>query len=328
MLSTGKRLRGLAIVSMIALLSLVLFPAAAQAAYPDRPITIIVPFGAGGGTDQVARVLASLMQDELGVPVNVVNRAGGGGAVGHTAGATAAPDGYTITMITAELAMMHWMGLTNINYTDFEPIGIVNMDPASVMVAANSPWQTLEDLMEDIKANPGKYRASGTGTGAIWDVARVGWLNAAGLTDGHLPWIPSTGAAQALQEMIAGGVHVVTNSISEGAAMIHAGTVRPLAVMGDERVVAFPDVPTLKEKGIDWSLGTWRGFAVPAGTPADVVKTLEAAVAKAVASDQYVTFMNDVGFGILWLPSDEARQFLAEQDEIMGTLMKQMGVAK
>lgn len=325
---TRKGFRGLAVISMIALLSLVLFSGAAQAAYPDRPITLIVPFGAGGGTDQVARTLASLMQEELGVPVNVINRDGGGGAIGHVAGATARPDGYTLTMVTAELAMMHWMGLTHVDYTDFAPVGIVNMDPASVLVSADSPWQTLDDLMADIKANPGQYRASGTGTGAIWDVARVGWLSAAGLSADALPWIPSTGAAQALQEMIAGGVHVVTNSISEGATMIHAGTVRPLAVMGDERVVAFPDVPTLKELGIDWSLGTWRGIAVPAGTPAEVVERLEAALAKAVASDRYTSFMNDVGFGVTWIPSDEAVDFLAEQDQVMGDLMRQMGVAK
>lgn len=325
---TRKGLLGLAAITVIALLSVVLFPTTAQAAYPDRPITLIVPFGAGGGTDQVARTLAAIMQEDLGVPVNVVNREGGGGAVGHTAGATARPDGYTLTMITAELVMMHWQGLTQLDYTSFAPIGIVNMDPASVLVAADSPWHTLDELMADIKANPGYYKASGTGAGAIWDVARVGWLTTAGLTSNHLPWIPSTGAAQALQELIAGGVHVVTNSIVEGRSMILAGTVRPLAVMAEQRVAAFPDVPTLKELGIDWSLGTWRGIAVPAGTPAEIVKTLENSLAKAVASEQFTSFMNNMGFGIYWLPSEQAYAFLAEQDQVMGELMRQMGVAK
>lgn len=300
----------------------------AYAAYPDRPIQIIVPWGAGGGTDQVARLLASLLQEDLGVPVNVVNRAGGGGAIGHVAGASARPDGYTLTMVTVELATMHWMGLAEVDYSDFTPIGIVNVDPAGVTVAADAPWKNLAELTAAIKANPGRYRASGTATGGIWDLARVGWLTAAGLEPSALPWVPSTGAAQALQELVAGGVHVVTCSVAEAATMIRAGSVRPLAVMAEQRLPAFPDVPTLKELGVNWSLGTWRGLAAPAGTPREVVQRLEASLAKAVASDRYRAFMREAGFGVTWIPADQAALFLHDQDRTMGDLLRSMGLAK
>src|SRR6187549_1764337 len=138
------------------------------AAYPERPITLIVPWGAGGGTDATARIIASLLEKELGQPVTVVNRTGGSGVVGHAAIASAAPDGYTIGMITVEIGMMHWQGLTEINGASYTPIGLVNADPSGIEVRADAPYKTVQDLLAAIKANPGKFKASGTGQGGIW----------------------------------------------------------------------------------------------------------------------------------------------------------------
>jgi len=135
----------------------------AQTKYPSRPIKFICPWGAGGGTDRVARMLAVLLEKDLGQPVTVVNRTGGGGAVGHTAGSTAAPDGQTITIVTVEITMMHWMGLAKVTYSDFKPVALVNVDPAGVNVKADAPWNTLKELLDYAKANPGKLKASGTG---------------------------------------------------------------------------------------------------------------------------------------------------------------------
>jgi len=300
----------------------------AQIKYPTRPIQFICPWGAGGGTDRVARMLAVLLEKDLGQPVTVVNRTGGGGAVGHTAGATAAPDGYTMTIVTVEIAMMHWMGLAKVTYKEFKPVGLVNLDPAGVNVRADAPWKTLKELLEYAKANPGKLKASGTGKGGIWDLARAGMLKAAGLPIDAIPWVPSEGAAPGLAELVAGGVQVVTCSLPEARSMIEAKKVKALAIMGDKRADLFPDVPTLKELGINWSMGTWRGVGVPKDTPDEIVKILERSLEKAVASSEYKDFMTKNGFGITWMPAEEYGKFMAESDRMMGSLMKEVGLIK
>ena len=118
----------------------------AQTKFPSRPIQFICPWGAGGGTDRVARMLAVLLEKDLGQPVTVVNRTGGGGAVGHTAGSTATPDGHTITIVTVEIIMMHWMGLAKVTYSDFKPVGLVTVESAGVSVKADAPWKTIKQL--------------------------------------------------------------------------------------------------------------------------------------------------------------------------------------
>ncbi|HBT25183.1 MAG TPA: tripartite tricarboxylate transporter substrate binding protein, partial [Pseudothermotoga sp.] len=220
--------------------------------YPRKPVTIICPWGAGGGTDRLARFLADELSKKLGQPFVVVNKTGGGGAVGHSAGAYASPDGYTLTLVTMEIASMHWMGLTNLSFEAFDYIAQVNEDSAGVLVKADASWKTLNDLLEDIKSNPGKFLFSGTASGGIWDLARIGMLDAAGLSVDSVTWIPTTGAAQALIELLGGHVDVVTCSLAEAISQIQSGQVRALAIMADERDPRFPDVPTLKEFGINW----------------------------------------------------------------------------
>ena len=155
---------------------LVLTAGIANAAYPERPLTMIVPWGAGGGTDAVARLLASLLEKDLGQPVNVVNRVGGSGVVGHQAIASAAPDGYTIGLITTEIVMMHHQGLTKLSGAGFTPIGLVNVDPAAIQVRADSPYKTMADLIDAIRKNPGKLKASGTARGGSWHLSMYGML--------------------------------------------------------------------------------------------------------------------------------------------------------
>jgi tripartite-type tricarboxylate transporter receptor subunit TctC len=302
--------------------------AAAQAQVPSRPVQLIVPWAAGGGTDRIARMVAVLLEKELAQPVTVVNRTGGSGAVGHTAGATATPDGHTITMVTVELTMMHWMGLTPLTYRELTPVALLNIDPAGVQVAAASAFTTLPQLLDYAKANPGKLKASGTGRGGIWDLARAGMLKAAGIPVEAIRWVPSTGAATGLQELVAGGVEVVTASLVEGRSLIEAGKVRPLAHMADKRDPTFADVPTLKELGIDWTMGAWRGIALPKGTSAEIVAVYEAALDKVVKSPEFVDFMRKAPFGILWKGSRDFAVFLGEQDRTMGALMKEAGLTK
>src|SRR5438874_397771 len=230
---------------------LALLVTAAHAAYPERPITLIVPWGAGGGTDATARIIGSLLEKELGQPVTVVNRTGGNGVVGHSAIASAAPDGYTIGMATVEIAMMHWQGLTELTGASYTPIGLVNADPAGIHVRADAPYKTVNELLAAIKANPGKFKASGTGQGGIWHLAIAGLLRDQKIDPAALPWVPSNGAAPGLQDMVAGGIDIAPCSLPEARSLIDAGKVKSLAIMADKPAALYPNVPTLKS-AIGW----------------------------------------------------------------------------
>ncbi len=283
-------------------------------AYPTKAVSVVCPWGAGGGTDRVARFLADELSKELGQPFTVVNRTGGGGAVGHGAGAYARADGYTITLVTLEIANMHWLGLTPLNYRDFDYIAQINEDAAGVIVRADAPWNSVVELLVDIALNPGELMFSGSSVASIWDLSRIGMLDAIGIPIDYVTWIPTTGAAPSIVELLGGHVDVITCSLPEAASQLHAGQLKALAIMADERDPNFPDVPTLKELGIDWSSGTWRGIAVPNNTPDDVKAILEEAVIKIANSEQYLDFMARNGFGVRIRDSQEFFEFAREQD--------------
>jgi tripartite-type tricarboxylate transporter receptor subunit TctC len=302
----------------------------AQGRYPNRPIQLIVPWGAGGGTDATARIVGSILERDLGQPVNVVNRTGGSGVVGHSAIATAQPDGYTIGMITVEITMMHWQGLTELRPTSYTPLALMNSDPPGVQVTQASPFQDIRALAEAIRTRPaGTFRASGTGQGGIWHLALVGWLQAMGLRGDHVRWVPSNGAAPAMQELAAGGVDIVTCSVPEARAMLDAGRARSLAIMAPERNPQFPNVPTLNETlNINYSVGAWRGIAGPRNLPQDVQGVLVPALKKAFDSTEFKDFMNQRGFGMVYQEPQGFAQFMAEGDRAMGEAMRAAGLAR
>src|SRR3954471_24909389 len=302
---------------------------AAFGAYPERPIQLIVPWGAGGGTDATARIIGALLEKDLKQPVNVVNRTGGSGVVGHDAIAKATPDGYTIGLITVEITMMHHVGLTALKHTDYTPIGLVNADPAAINVRSDSPYKSVKDLFAAIKANPGKMKASGTGQGGIWHLAIAGLLKEQGVDPNALPWVPSNGAAPGMQDMIAGGVDVVPCSIPEARPMIDAGKARSLAIMDPNPPALYPNVPTLKkELGTNWAIAAWRVIAAPKGIPADAQKTLVATLKKVYDSKEYKDFMASRGFGVVWADPDGAAKFMADSDVSLGAALKAVGLAK
>ena len=309
-----------------------LLPVAAQAqgAWPNRPVTMVCPWGAGGGTDATARIVAAILEKNLGQPFNVVNRTGGSGVVGHSAIATAPPDGYTIGMITVEITMMHHQGLTDLKPTSYTPLALMNVDPPGVQVNAGSPYKNIKALADAIKAAPaGKFKASGTGQGGIWHLALAGWLRDAKVDPASVPWVPSNGAAPGLQDLVAGGIEFAPVSLPEARSLIDAGKVRSLAVMASQRSALVPNVPTLKEAtGSDWATGAWRGIAAPKGLPPAVAARLEASVKKAYDSKEYKDFMAQRGFGMLWGNGKEFAAFMAKGDGDMKAVMTAVGLAK
>lgn len=289
--------------------------------YPNRPIVLICPWAAGGGTDRVARQLAVGLETELGVPVNVVNATGASGVTGHTRGALARPDGYTITMMTVELNMLHWRGLTPITHADFRPVALVNLDPAALFVRADAPWQTLEELNEHVRRNPGKLRASGTALGGIWHVALAGWLTEIGMPTDAVRWISIEGSSPSLQEMMAGGLEIVSTSLPEARSLLQADEIRALGVMADQRLAEFPDVPTLKEQGVDAVFAAWRGIGVPAGTPDPVHEKLALSLADVVNGQEFREFMTKSGFNWAYEGPEEFGATLARLDTGYGELL-------
>ena len=315
--------------ALLGLLSVVsVLPAVAQN-FPARPITLIVPWGAGGGTDATARIIGSLMEKDLGQPVTVVNRTGGSGVVGHAAIASAQPDGYTIGLATVEIGMMHWQGLTELTSASYTPIGLVNADPAGVQVRADSPYKTVSELLAAIKANPGKFKASGTGQGGIWHLAIAGLLRDQKIDPAALPWVPSNGAAPGLQDMVAGGIEVAPVSLPEARSLIDAGKVKSLAIMNDKPSALYPNVPTLKAAlGSDWTMAAWRGIVAPKGLPAPIRDKLAESVRKVAASKEYNEFMASRGFGVIYAGPDDFAKFMVKSNSELGATMKAVGLVK
>ncbi|WP_169980308.1 tripartite tricarboxylate transporter substrate binding protein [Tautonia rosea] len=289
--------------------------------YPDRPIMLICPWSAGGGTDTVSRTVAALLERDLGVPVNVVNATGGSGVTGHTRGALAPADGYTLTMVTVELNMLHWRGLTNITPDDFRPLMLLNRDDAALFVRDDAPWQSLAELKEEVSAQPRALRASGTAQGGIWHVSLAGWLNAEGLDAGDILWIPINGAGPSLDALMSGGVEMVCCSLPEASALLESGRIRCLGVMASERVEGFPEVPTFQEKGSDWTMGGWRGLALPLDVPEDRAELLEAAVEQVIQSDDYLAFMASTGFNVSPAGPEAFRAIMEGFDQQMGEIL-------
>ena len=305
-------------------------PAVAQPRWPVRPVQMLCPWAAGGGTDAVLRIIANLLEKELGQPFNVVNRTGGSGVVGHSAIAQATPDGYTMGMITAEICMLHWQGLTELTYRNYTPLGLMNNDPPGIQVNVSSPYQNVQQLADAIRASrPGQLKASGTGQGGIWHLALAGWLIAMGLPAAHVRWVPSNGAAPAMQDLAAGGLDFTTNSVVEARAMLDANRARALAVMSGERLGAFPNIPTLKEAmNIDYATGAWRGIAAPLNIPAEARTAMNAALDKVFRSAEYRDFMNARGFGLLYADAAGFGRHLEAANESLGAAMRAAGLAR
>jgi tripartite-type tricarboxylate transporter receptor subunit TctC len=269
------------------------------------------------------------MEKDLKQPVNVVNRTGGSGVVGHSAIAEAPADGYTIGLITVEIGMMHWQGLTKLTGASYTPLGLVNADPAGLQVRADSPYKTAKELVDAIKANPGKLKSSGTGQGGIWHLSIAGMLKSLNIDPAATPWVPSNGAAPGLQDLVAGGVDVVPCSIPEARALIDAGKVKSLAIMDANPPALYPNVPPLKAAlGTDWTMAAWRGMAAPRGIPKDVEARLVAAVKSAYDSADYKKFMADRGFGVIYMPPADFAKFMEKSSNDLGATMKAVGIVK
>lgn len=301
----------------------------AHAEFPDRPLTLIVPYGAGGGTDYTGRVVAGLLEEKLGQPVNVVNRSGAIGLVGHTALTQAAADGYTIGVVTFELGTYKWLGTSEITPDDVTPLALYNFDASGVNVNADSPFTSFGELVEAMKAEPAGTFKVGAPPGGNSQAAIAGALLGAGVDLGKIVWVPVKGGADAMTELASGSIDATATSLPESGPMREAGKVRAIAVLSEERNPNFPDVPTVKEQiGVEWTGGTWRGIGAPAGLDDDVRQVLTDALTDVLESPRFAEQMGERGFGVVVRYGDEFGEWMTNSYEETGKTFKAIGLVQ
>jgi tripartite-type tricarboxylate transporter receptor subunit TctC len=259
-------------------------PAQAQesANYPTRPITFLVGFAAGGPTDVIARTVAVPLAEELGKPVVVENRPGGGGSTAALALSRAAPDGYTLGSFDVAMVVGPNIvaGATYDPVKDFRPIVVSARTPLSFVGANSLPAKSVKELIALAKGKPNEIKLAHSGVGSPPHLGAVSFLQATGT---QMTLVPYRGAAPAIQDIVAGHVGLLFTAPSTSIALARDGKVRLLGVTGLQRMKSMPDVPTLRESGVDMGAldaNQWFGVAAPAGTPDYVVKRINAAVNK------------------------------------------------
>ncbi|MFA5448374.1 MAG: tripartite tricarboxylate transporter substrate binding protein [Sphaerochaeta sp.] len=290
--------------------------------YPDKPVSVIVPYAAGGGTDLIARALVDAAKGSFPRNITVENRTGGGGAVGMSYGANARPDGSVITMITVELVTLPHTGTgAGLYYDQFKPIMMLNSAYSAVTVQANSPYNTLGDLLNAAKTK--NLRVGNSGVGAIWHLAAAGLGKAAGVEFNHIPF---DGAAPAITSLLGGHIDAITVSYAEVDSQVRAGNLKVLAVLSPERIPSTPNIPTAIEQGYDVSIGTWRGFGVPKDTPQPIVDKIYNIFSEAAASSQFINYMKTTNNDIDILDAKNYGEKLAVDNAMFKALIEELGL--
>ncbi len=300
-------------------------PAPAQGAFPQREVTIVVPFNPGGASDMTSRIIAKGMETDLGKPVVVVNRAGGSGGVGMSSVARSAPDGYTLSYIPVELVMHKALKLSDLTPETFDFIGQTTVVPAAVTVPADAPYNTIAEFIKHAQANPGKVRVGNSGAGSIWHIAASALEQNQKVTFNHIPF---EGAAPAVTALMGKHIEAVTVNAGEVKAGVDAGKLKILAIMTPERDPAFPKAPTLIESGIKLEFAGWGGFAAPKGTPKAVLERLSGALKKASGSEEFKSFITSRGMIVQYRSSEDFKKFADEQYVFFNNLLSKMELGK
>ena len=301
--------------------------AASAQTYPDRPITMVVPFTPGGVSDVTARPLAVGMSANLGQTIVIENKGGAGGAIGMSAVAKSKPDGYTImmalpSMITIPISDRISGRPATFQMNQFRPVARLTADPTVLAVRAESPWNTLADFVRDVKQRPGKVSYSSSGIYGTTHVAMEILAHAAGLQMIHVPF---SGGGQQITALLGGQVDATMQTPGAIAGHIASGKLKILASLSSERVPSLPNVPTAKELGYNGEFYLWTGVFVPAGTPDAVVNRLRAAVKEGAAHQTFTSAMASLRTPLQYQDADEFAKFLVQDTQRFETVLTKMG---
>ena len=287
--------------------------------YPDRPVELVVPWAAGGGTDSMARSFAEAAKKHMPQPFVVSNKPGATGSIGFSDVARAAPDGYKVSVLTAEILIIPHMGIGKVSQDDFIAVARFNALASAITVKADAPWNTVEEFLAAAKRAPGSIKVGNSGVGSIWHLAAAAVADKTGV---QFNYIPFQGGNPAVLALLGGHIDAVTVSTAEVLTYVASGKLKVLAVMADKRLKGFDTVPTLKERNIDVSVGSWAGLGVPKGTPANVVNALKTVALKSMnepilieAMDKMnlnAVFADDVTFKAQMLRDSETFRVLVD----------------
>jgi tripartite-type tricarboxylate transporter receptor subunit TctC len=291
--------------------------------YPTKPVELVVPASAGGGTDALARAFADAAKKHLPQPLVVNDRPGASGVVGMGDVLNGKPDGYKVSVVIAELVILPHLGLSKFTYADFQPIARLNADPAAITVQSSAPWNTIEEFLAAAKAKPGEMKVGNSGNGSIWHLAAAGLEDKTGVKFNHVPF---QGAAPGVVALLGGHIDAVAVSPGEVAVHVQAGKLKLLTVMADERLKAFDKVPTLKERKIDLSIGTWRGLAVHKATPAEISTVLRTMARKGAEEPMLREQLDKANLGFAYLDAEAFGQAMQRDHEYFKQLVQKLGI--
>jgi tripartite-type tricarboxylate transporter receptor subunit TctC len=294
---------------------------ALAAEFPTKEVQILIPYAPGGATDLVFRALAATTSKSLGKAVVVVNKPGGGGAVGFTEAAQAKPDGYTLVTAITPVTILPHQVKTAFTYKDFEPIINVVDDPAMFQVRADSPWKTLSEFLDYARKNPGMLTVGNSGAGGGVHLIALAFEKAAGVKFNHIPF---AGGGPSVTALLGGHIHAVSVSPPEGISHVKAGKLRIIALFSAKRMPAFPEVPTVREQGVNFVMGQWRGLAAPKGTPPDVIKKLHDAFKRGMEDPAFVKNAADMTVHLAYIGPGEFGKLMAQDHERYGKLVEEI----
>jgi tripartite-type tricarboxylate transporter receptor subunit TctC len=299
--------------------------AIAQQQFPGgKPVEMTVMFGAGSAADVTARELAKGMEKALGVPVPVVNRTGGGGAIGYSYVQQQRPDGYSIIWNSNSISTTYHLGTTSFDYKAFDAVARVSVETPALAVRNDAPWKTLKEFINYAKANPGKVRIGNSGTGSHTHFVAQALFKSNDATVTNVPFTEGQAVVNLLGSRIEGVVQLPAALVGQ----VKSGELRVLAMLGEKRDPVFPDVPTAKELGFPIALDMWRGIAVPTGTPKPVVAKLQDAIKASVDSQSFKDAGKTIGFVPAYLPAQDFAKLIANDDVRLAQLMDELGLKK
>jgi tripartite-type tricarboxylate transporter receptor subunit TctC len=295
--------------------------------FPDRPLTILVPFTPGGVSDITARPLSIGLSADLGQSVIIENKGGAGGAIGMAAAAKAKPDGHTLlmalpSMITIPISDRISGRASSFQMNQFRPIARLTADPTVLAVRADSPWNNVADFVREVRRNPGKVSYSSSGIYGTTHVAMEILANSANLKMIHVPF---TGGGQQVSALLSGQVQATMQTPGAIAPHLAAGKLKVLGTLSAERVPSMPQVPTIKEQGFDGEFYLWTGLFVPVGTPDAVINRLRDSVKKAAAHPSFLQAMNSLTTPIQFLDASDFANFLVADTRRFEDVLTKMG---
>lgn len=291
--------------------------------YPSKPIELIVPASAGGGTDALARSFAEVAKKYLPQPFVVNNKPGASGVIGMSDVLNGRTDGYKVCMVIAEVTTLPNLGLAKFDYTNFQPVARLNADPAAITVRADAPWNTLEEFLTAAKAKPGEMKVGNAGSGSVYHLSAIGLEEMTGTKFNHIPF---SGAAPGAVALMGGHIDALDVSPAEVAPHVLGGKLKMLGIMADQRIQAFGNVPTMKERNIDLALGTWRGLAVHKATPKPVVDVLRSVARKTADDPALRQALDKLNLGFAYLDAPEFAQAMQRDHEYFRQLIQKQGI--